>query len=175
MLAQIEQEFGPSDSRTQGVKAAVAKAYAVAGRTSDALSRIEETVVDLPLSSDPAADEDTWWRRLDRAEVLLRTGQMEPAISELRELASNFSQILGENSPTVRRILEKLARACRKADHIPEAIKTYEKALSICSYTLGWDSPITARLTGEHAELGHKHSVNPHAATSNVSFDVPHE
>jgi tetratricopeptide (TPR) repeat protein len=155
VLALVEQELDPSDPCTRGAKVSLAMAYAGAGRTSDALSLIEETVVENPLSSD-SDNEDIWFNRLNRAKILLKAGQTEPAISELRELASNFTRLLGENSATVRRVLEELARAYRKADHIPEAIRTYEKVLSICSYTLGRDNPITVRLTDELAELRHK-------------------
>src|SRR5262249_28304926 len=73
VLAQIEQELGSSDARTRDARVALARAYAGGGRTSAAQGLIDQAIAELPFSSDPD-DEEAWFFRLSRAEILLQAG-----------------------------------------------------------------------------------------------------
>lgn len=159
MLQRSMHYLGASHLRTRWAQEVLAEAYAADGRTVEATELIEQAAAGL----DPS-ETDSWGTRRVRAQILVLAGLPDQAIPELRDQVSVHREILGDNSPLVRRTLESLAAAYRQAERISDAILTYEEALAICSRTIGLDNPIAVHIANELDELRRGKLCNqPHA------------
>jgi len=148
MLQRSVRAFGASHETTRWAREMLAEAQAAAGRTAEALELIEESLAGL----DPGKEE-SWWLRGTRAEIRCQAGLTDQAIGELTELVAAYRGILGDNAPSTRSTLERLAVACRQAGRTSDAISAYDKAYAACSQTIGHDNPLTSRIARELADL----------------------
>ena len=148
MLQRSVRAFGASHSNSRWARQTLAEAQAADGRTAEAMALIEESLAGLDLG-----EEKSWALRATRADILCRAGLPDQAIGELTELVAAYRGILGDNAPSTRRALQRLAAACRQAGRTADAISAYDKAYAACSQTIGRDNPLTARIARELAEL----------------------
>jgi len=151
MLNRAQHAFGPSHLLTLTTMYALAMAYAEYGQAAEALALIGQAIASA--ESIGAAQTNIWFYQQHQAKILVKAGQLDKAIAQLKELASEYSGLLGDDSAAARRVLEDLANAYEKAGRIPDAITTLEKVMKTCSLALGPDSPMTQRIAAQLAKL----------------------
>jgi tetratricopeptide (TPR) repeat protein len=142
LMEDLERLLGPDHPDSLNVRTSLAAAYGAAGRASEAIPLLEQTLVVRVRLLGPDHP-DTLIAQNNLAAAYQAAGRADEAILMFRMTLAAREQLLGADHPDTLRSQNRLAAAYKAAGQASEAIPLVEKILAARERALGASHPKT--------------------------------